>query len=197
MGVEVRELGPDRPLRGCLVAFRGRGLVFVEGNDDATEIQLTLAHEAAHFLCHYVAPRDDAIARLGPQILEVLDGIRAPTNEERLAGVLRGCPIGQYRHLMSRNHTGAVLSVDVERAETEADLVALELLAPADAVARLCRQQKGHVDEMIALGVLKREFQIPSWGAKLQAQVVIRRHGGRRSAWLAGLGSVVRDRPGL
>jgi hypothetical protein len=99
LSVNTRDFGPDRPLRGCLVAFQGRGLIFVESADTPDEIQLTLAHETAHFLRHYVAPRDRAIARIGATILEVLDGLRAPSSEERLAGVLRGCSIGQYRHM--------------------------------------------------------------------------------------------------
>jgi hypothetical protein len=196
-GVEVREFGGDRPLRGCLVAFGGHGIVFVDENDDSSEIQLTLAHEAAHFLCHYTALRDHAVARLGPEILEVLDGIRPPRNEERLAGVLRGCPIGQYRHMMNRDHEGSVLSLHVERTETDADLVALELLAPAEMVARICRQQKGRLDDTIALDLLQREFQIPAWGAKLQVQVIVRRHGDRKSAWLAGLSRSARDAAGM
>jgi|SRR5581483_7073032 len=193
LSVAMRDFGPDRPLRGCLVAFRGRGLVFVDSNDSPDETQLTLAHEAAHFLLHYLGPRARAVARLGPKILEVLDGLRAPRNEERLAGVLRGCPIGQYRHMMGRGQEGAIVDSDVERAETEADLVALELLAPAEAVARICRQRKGGIDEMTALEVLQTEYRIPTWGAKLQARVIIRRYGSRRSNWLEGLGNLAKN----
>lgn len=192
LSVNTRDFGPDRLLRGCLVAFQGQGIIFVESADSPDETQLTLAHETAHFLRHYVAPRDRAIAHIGPKILEVLDGLRAPSNEERLAGVLRGCPIGQYRHMMVRRQEGTVLHSDVESAETEADLIALELLAPADAVAGSCRRLKGQVDQTSALDVLENEYGLPLRAAKLQTGVVLRRYG-RRSAWLDGLEKLARN----
>jgi len=196
VGVNTPGMGPNRPLRGCLVAFQGRGMVFVEANDDSSETQFTVAHETAHFICHYLAPREKAISRLGPNILNVLDGLRSPTNEERLAGVLRGCPIGQYRHMMGRTHEGAILSADVERAETEADLIALELLAPAKAIARNFKRRKAQIDEKALVDVIQHEYQVPVWGAKLQAQVILRQYGQRGSKWLAGLGKIVRDQAG-
>src|SRR5579863_7064222 len=36
---------PDRPLHGCVLASRGKGLLMVDGSDDARELRFTLAHE--------------------------------------------------------------------------------------------------------------------------------------------------------
>jgi IrrE N-terminal-like domain len=47
----------DRPLRACLVASGGHGLVFVDGADPDDEQRFSLAHELAHFLRGYRAPR--------------------------------------------------------------------------------------------------------------------------------------------
>jgi hypothetical protein len=188
-GVFLVTPAPDRPLRGCLVAFRGNGIIFADRDDAAGEIQLTLAHEAAHFICHYVLPRRRAVERLGPSILEVLDGHRSPRKEELLAGVLRECPIGEYRHLIERNGTakGAV-----EREETEADLLGLELLAPAKAVAAKCRDDAGRIKQLNLLHVLEQQYQIPAWGARVQANIIMSKYGHRESRWLKGLRETAR-----
>src|SRR5947209_3261645 len=47
----------DRPVRGFLVAKRGNGFIFLDGGLSPEEERVTLAHELAHFLHHYQAPR--------------------------------------------------------------------------------------------------------------------------------------------
>jgi hypothetical protein len=76
-----------RPLRGCLIAHRGQGIIFLEASETIDQQRFTLAHELAHFIGHYLGLRDTAIARLGPSIVAALDGDRAPTSAERLSGV--------------------------------------------------------------------------------------------------------------
>jgi hypothetical protein len=66
----------NRPLRACLVAHAGAGIIFVDGADAENEQRFSIAHELAHFLADYLAPRHAATARLGEDILEVLDGAR-------------------------------------------------------------------------------------------------------------------------
>src|SRR5207244_1995423 len=43
----------DRPLRACLAAQAGHGLIFVDGSDRHDEQRFSLAHELGHFLRHY------------------------------------------------------------------------------------------------------------------------------------------------
>jgi hypothetical protein len=61
----------DRPLHGCLLAYRGRGCVLLNGADSLAESRFSLSHEVAHFLLDYHRPRQRAVKRLGPSILEV------------------------------------------------------------------------------------------------------------------------------
>jgi hypothetical protein len=129
-GSTCPELGPDRRLRGCLVACDGHGIVFLDAGDPEDEQRFTLAHEIAHFLRDYRRPRQRAVALLGPGILDVLDGRRPARPDERLHGVLRGVPVGVHRHLLARADRGP-LSPAVAQAEREADRLAFELLAPA------------------------------------------------------------------
>ena len=126
------EIGTPRNLRGCLVADLGVGLVLVEANDPIDEQRLTLAHEVAHFLLHYLTPRNRAIAAFGPRIVPMLERTRSPTRAELFSSALRAVPITPFRHAMERNGTRPV--GNVAAMETEADELALELLAPHDVV---------------------------------------------------------------
>src|SRR5262249_56635767 len=80
--------GADRPLRGCLVAHAGHGLIFLDADDPEDERRFSLAHELGHFLRDYWQPRRLACERLGPRAAEVLDGLRPPTPAARLDGAL-------------------------------------------------------------------------------------------------------------
>lgn len=179
----------DRQLRGCLVAYRGHALIFVDEDDPFDELQLTLAHEAAHLLCHYLIPREQAIARLGAGIVDVLDGQRMARPEERLAGVLSGCPIGQYQHLAGR--TTDAIQADLQEAEAEADLLAFELLAPMAAVLVACRQDGVPMRSPDVASILERDFGVPAWAAAHHAERIVRQYGSRTPNWLQGLRTVV------
>jgi hypothetical protein len=125
---------PDRALRACLVAWLGEGFAFVDATDDPAEQAFSVAHELAHFLRDYRHPREVVLRRLGEAAIEVLDGRRAPTPEERFQAVLRNAPIGPFAHLMRRDETGRPLSAAEREAEFAADRLAFELLAPAAAL---------------------------------------------------------------
>lgn len=127
-GVPCGIAAADRPLRACLVARSGQGLLFVDGTDREDEQRFSLAHELAHFLRHYAGPRERAGAALGLGILQVLDGWRAPTHQERAHALLAGLQIGYHVHLMERR--GGAATAAVSAAEQEADALAFELLAP-------------------------------------------------------------------
>lgn len=151
-------LHADRALRGCLLARKGHGLIFLDGSLVPEERQFALAHEFAHFFTHYLEPRRRVTVRLGLQILPVLDGERPATREERLSGIIRGVPIGSFDDFLGRDEAGRP-SDSVLDLETEADLVALELLAPISEVSRLARS--GHNIPSILVA----QFGLPGWAA--------------------------------
>ncbi len=133
-GVPVPLAEPDRPLRACLVAWRGAGFAFVDAGDDPAERAFSVAHELAHFLRDYLHPRETAVRRLGPAAAEVLDGARPPTPDERLHAVLRHVAVRPFTHLLRRGGDGRPLTPAEREAEVAADRLAFELLAPAGAV---------------------------------------------------------------
>ena len=120
----------DRPLRACLIVERDAGFILLDADDPADERTFSLAHELAHFLRDYWQPRRRAVASLGEEVRQALDGLRRPTADERLHALLRGFPIGGQIHLMRRD--AGLVSPAVAEAEAAADVLACELLAPAD-----------------------------------------------------------------
>jgi hypothetical protein len=123
----------DRPLRGCLTAYAGVGILFVDRSDDADQRRLTLAHEVGHFIVDYLLPRED-VARRRPELLAVLDGDRAPTDAERFDALLADVPFGFHTHLLERDAHGGHLSNATADLEDRAERLALELLAPLESV---------------------------------------------------------------
>ena len=131
--------GQDRRLHGCLVVWRDRGAIFYDADDDEAEQRFTLAHELAHYLLDYKAPRERAVRILGASILAVLDGERDPTLDERLHAVLSSVQLGAMSHLMERPDKGLPMSAILD-VESRADRLALELLAPARPLHELLDQ---------------------------------------------------------
>ena len=143
----------DRLLRACVVARSACGLLMIDQGDAESEQRFSLAHELAHFLRHYIHRRDQAVKQLGPGILQVLDGFRPPTTEERVHAVLARFRLGAHVHLMERTATGHSTSV-ISHAEREADLLAFELLAPSaeilDAVSGVrAVHQRSRITELL------------------------------------------------
>jgi hypothetical protein len=143
----------DRPLRGCLVADVGVGLIFVDGDDPPDEQRYSVAHEVAHFLAHYLDPRRRVLDALGQGMTDVLDRVRSPTMVERLSAALRDVHLEPFRHAMARkpDRQGYVRTGFME---AEADILALELLVPAEEI----RRRPGGADALLAA-----EYGIPDW----------------------------------
>jgi len=125
----------DRQVRGCLVAYRGAGAVFVDGSDPQDERRFTLAHEVSHFLLDYHLPRQRAWQQMGSSILDVLDGLRPATVEERVDGLFNLVSVAPHVHLLEQQGDGSFVRAEVWRAENRADRLAIELLAPLRAVS--------------------------------------------------------------
>lgn len=162
-GIDYRFGVLTRPLRGCLVAFRGRGLIFVDGTDSAADQRFTLAHEIAHYLLDYHTPRETAVRRLGDGILPVLDGERPPTQTERIDAALAAASTKPFVHLLERRHADAI----VDAAERRADHLAYELLAPDATLAGIVGAS-ATADEVA--GLLSGTFGLPPGEAAAYAR---------------------------
>ena len=163
----------NRRLRGCLVAHRGRALIFLEATETDEERRFTLSHELAHFIGHYLAARNLAIARLGPTIVAVLDGDRPPTAAERLSGVLARCPLGIFRDVLGRDG-GEPLTAAAERMEAEADAAAFLAIAPPAEVAAQCANAGRRLDRAGVLQTLTADFGLACTDAVHHLPVVLR-----------------------
>jgi hypothetical protein len=157
---------PDRPLRACLVAWLGQGFAFVDSDDSWDEQAFSVAHELAHFLRDYLAPRETVLNRLGPEALDVLDGRRPPTPTERFQSVLRNVPVGPFTHLMRRDGAGRPATNAEREAELAADRLAYELLAPFDSLGELR-------DRVSLTRRLAHEFGLPAEPASRYASILL------------------------
>ncbi len=175
-GIQFQLASEDRSLHGCLIARRGRGCVFLNGTDSDDELRFSLAHEVAHFLLDYHLPRQTAVNLLGPSVLEVFDGLRPATFQERVHAVLSQVSVGFHTHLMARNENGVMGCSEVGAHEESADQLALELLAPEKEarlrVTQALRSAHGLDRIQIASQVLQQDFGLPpliaiSYGRRL------------------------------
>lgn len=121
----------DRLLHGFILTFQGSGFIFINGTDTEEERRYTVAHEASHFILDYKLPRDKAIDRLGPQIVQVLDGYREASTDEMIDGLLASVSVKPYTHLLEKTGDGSFSNIKIYNAENDADALALELLAPS------------------------------------------------------------------
>ncbi|MEN0072543.1 MAG: hypothetical protein AAGC63_16310 [Propionicimonas sp.] len=161
----------ERPLRGCLVAQGGCGFIFLD-EDDPASIRFALAHELAHFAGHYLGKRELAIARMGPSIAPVLDGRRAPTAEERLGGILSGCPLGTFTDVLEREGDSP-LTPAAEAMEFEADEVAFLALAPIGMVIAETLRRQGVVQSDSVVDTLTQAFGLSQRDARRHAPRIL------------------------
>ena len=164
--IQFRFQTTNRPLHGSLLAYQGRGCILLNGADSDSELRYSLAHETAHFLLNYLRPRRRAANLLGSAILEVFDGFRIPTVRERVHGILGRVPIGFHVHFMERDTDDKVNSDAIMELEDNADLLALEIIAPEEEVRRRAVRVWNHEHNRsqfdIALTLLLEEFGLPS-----------------------------------
>ncbi len=156
---------PDDPrdLMGCLVAYRGYGIVFVCGADDPEDQRLTVAHELGHFLVDYRFPRLQVIQELGERMVEVLDGFRQATPAERANAVLSHVRLGAHVHLLPRRGRDENSDRCVGYAEDRAHQLGLELVAPRQRIILLMQQFKaqGSISTEVISSKLGMYFGLP------------------------------------
>ena len=168
-GVPCTDSPHDRPLHGCFGAHRAAGVILLAPDDEPDQLRFTFAHELAHFLLDWREPRRTAVWQCGPSVLEVLDGAREATFTERLAGALRGVPVGALTHFLERDKWGRVTTDAAHEAEEAADRLAFELLAPFDAVI----PSPGDTHESL-VSRLTSTFGLPHEPARKYAAALIR-----------------------
>jgi hypothetical protein len=180
----------NRAVRGCLTAFGGKGIVFVDGTDPQSELRFTVAHETAHFLIDYWQPRNKASAKYGAPILEVYDGLREPSMDERVYSIINGTPIGLYTNLMERKPLGE--NINTWHIENRADKVALALLAPPEVVLReIVMSSKSFIERREEIvSVLKSYFDLPDYVALFYGTELLKSIG-KGPSWTEGLRSVM------
>ena len=166
----------DRRLCGGVIACYGRGILFVDEDDGQDEQELTLAHEAFHFLADHFYPRHDLLHRFGETILPVLDGERPATSTEKFAAVVGRVRLDLQAHLLDRDRPSSFI---VGR-EQDADLFACELLAPRAAlIACFPRLQIGEEASLRVQNWVLQEFHLPETQAETWARHFVSATGQR------------------
>ena len=115
------ELKDDCRLCGLLFVHRGQGIVFIDGTLPPNEQCYTLAHEIGHYLVEFEYSQKQAKQFIGDSISEVFDGIRKPTVEEHLTGIITQTSVSPYIHFLEREQSSAEERFQVWVAEDRAD----------------------------------------------------------------------------
>ncbi|MCY1074749.1 ImmA/IrrE family metallo-endopeptidase [Archangium lansingense] len=169
-----------RRLHGCMVAQAGKGVLFYDSEDDEAQQRFTLVHEVAHFVLDHLLLRERARRVLGNDILQVLDGQRAPSPHESLFSVLERISFGVQVRLMERNASGDPRTGRAMEAELNADRLAFELLAPAEEVVPLVRR----FSKQEAEAELVSRFGLPPQEARCYVRLLLAREPVRRPFFL-------------
>lgn len=174
----------SRFVRGCLICYGGKGIIFCDGTDPVEEIRFTLAHEVGHFLVDYWFPRRKALNRLGAGILDVFDGIRAPTVTERIHAVFESTRTGVVTDLMDRQ----IASETTWAIEDKADKISFGLLAPpADVLKQMDFSGTEYSQRLEILSKkLVHYYGLPVLGAKSYSSALLHSIG-KGSSWTESL----------
>ena len=178
----------SRAVRGCVVAFNGHGVIFIDNSDPIDEQRFTVAHETAHFIVDYWLPRRRAVNKLGEGIAQVFDGERSASVDERFDALIAGVRVGVYTEMMERDSGSSIASVwDVE---DRADCVATALLAPAeDVLAETDIHVESSFDDRVRVitRTLDERFGLPGCVAQPYGRFLLESIG-RGPSWVESLG---------
>lgn len=191
-GISIFWKKNQQRFRACLVAKFGKGIVFLDGSDSEDERRFSLAHEVSHFMCDYLMHRQQVFNILGKDGLDVLDGVRPPTPEERLRGIFSGVKIGPFTHFMERSEKGDIVHLDILRAEDRAERLALELIAPKKKVLLKLKNRGIKWHDFSAISLIQKtlivEFGLPKSVAERYRIMIVRSQSTTRTfrEWLKG-----------
>jgi hypothetical protein len=175
----------ERRLRGCLVAHKGQGMIFLD-EDDPAAVRFAAAHEIAHFVGHYLDRRRYSVVSLGSEILEVLDGLRDPTPEERLGGIIAGCPLGVFTDVMDRED-GRPTTAMAESMEYEADEAAFLAIAPIGTVIARVSAAKEPIERPMVEACLVSDFGLSPSDAERHSPRILSAVARGRPSFVEGL----------
>lgn len=181
----------SRAMRGCLVAFKGQGIVFIDGTDPQDEQRVSVAHETAHFLLDYWIPRCRSANKHGSQILEAFDGLRPFTVNERLHSMGEGISTGVHTELLDRES-----SVEIGLTwmiENRADRVAMALLAPPeDVFSRVDLSAAGYPERLASLAnKLLSHYGLPEYVSQRYAAELLHACG-KGPSWSESLRQLIK-----
>jgi hypothetical protein len=119
------------------------------------------------------------LARFGPGIQPVLDGLRSPTRAESIDALLARADLVRQTHFLDRD---AEITAELRAIEAEADAFACELLAPDAMLCARFPQILADEESIIRLQeVLIHEFGLPAIPAQNYARAWIGKHGETRT----------------
>lgn len=160
-----------KQIRGGIIAKGGGAVIFLDGVDDIHQRRYSLAHEAGHYFIEHFFPREDLIKRLGDSIIEVINGYRLPTPEERVQALLNHTSLMFYTHFFSYENNYSLK-------ESSADSFAFEALAPHQCVLSLLPDLINQSSEIPRIvNVLENKFKLPNSIAELYAHQICCRYG--------------------
>lgn len=126
----------DKSLFGLLFMQKGHAFIFLDGTSEIRESLFTLAHELAHYIIEIEHPKRLAVNIYGSQIEDVFDGKRVSTVAEQVSVITSQIDIQPYINLLEKEEMDGISRIKVWEAESSADILALELIAPEDVVKK-------------------------------------------------------------
>lgn len=169
-GIKIPMSVNDRHLHGFILINSGTGFMFINGTDSEEDRLYTIAHEASHFILDYKIPRDKVIRKIGSEIESVLDGLREPTIDEQVNGIINGVSIQPFMHLLEKDGDGSFENIKTFDAENDADTLALELLAPHSEIIKITmagrKKMSFDLFDQQCFDILISKYKLPSSVAK-------------------------------
>jgi len=162
-----------RPLVAALVAYAGRGVIFIDSNLSEKERRVSIAHEAAHFLSDYLLPREH-VEQVAPDLVDVIDGLRDVDQADSVTALLARVPLGIHAHLLARSTSGEFISREVEDAEERATRISWELLAPQESIVHRVGDL---ANAFVVTRMLEEEFGLPTSTARAYSKFLMRLNG--------------------
>ena len=121
---------PEIPLHGIVEVIDGLGIIGINDSDPPNEQVFTLAHELAHYLIEQMVPEkrmDQCKEKLKLVGRRAIDKTHIM---DHLIGILRNLEVAPLRHYLTRGNLSGEQYLRIAHAETNADRLAFELLAP-------------------------------------------------------------------
>jgi len=167
----------EKQLFGLLFVRKGHAFIFLDGTSSPGEQLITLAHEIAHYILEIDQPRKIAIAKYGTGIIDVFDGLRQPSESEKLSAIISHIGVRPHLHLVEKLEMNNEGRWRVWVAESDADALAWELLAPEYLVRKRLKSEGNSLlfNELkdTLPNLLSDYFQLPQAIAEVYANKLI------------------------